>query len=109
MAAAVRNKQDLYSLLGVDYIIAPLKVLQSLKETITSPDEKYAYMRRLSPQSAATYEFSKEELVKWDQRSLAAAMGPASVELLTAGIDGYTKQANQVEELFGKIWPPPNV
>ncbi|XP_057521083.1 uncharacterized protein LOC130801287 [Amaranthus tricolor] len=109
MAAAVRNKQDLYSLLGVDYIIAPLKVLQSLKETITSPDEKYAYMRRLSPQSAATYEFSKEELVKWDQRSLAAAMGPASVELLTAGIDGYTNQANRVEELFGKIWPPPNV
>lgn len=46
----------------VDYIIAPLKVLQSLKETITSPDEKYAYMRRLSPQSAATYEFSKEEV-----------------------------------------------
>ncbi|XP_021738112.1 uncharacterized protein LOC110704612 isoform X2 [Chenopodium quinoa] len=109
MAAAVRNKQDLYSLLGVDYIIAPLKVLGSLKESITSPDEKYAFMRRLSPQSAATYEFSKEELVKWDQRSLASAMGPAAVELLTAGIDGYSNQANRVEELFGKIWPPPNV
>lgn len=53
--------------------------------------------------------FPSHQLVKWDQRSLAAAMGPASVELLTAGIDGYTKQANQVEELFGKIWPPPNV
>ncbi|KMT12544.1 hypothetical protein BVRB_5g097920 [Beta vulgaris subsp. vulgaris] len=109
MAAAVRNKQDLYSLLGVDYIIAPLKVLQSLKESISSPDEKYAIMRRLSPQSAATYEFSKDELVKWDQRTLASAMGPAAVELLTAGIDGYANQANRVEELFGKIWPPPNV
>uniref|UniRef100_A0A803L6I6 Transaldolase n=1 Tax=Chenopodium quinoa TaxID=63459 RepID=A0A803L6I6_CHEQI len=109
MAAAVRNKQDLYSLLGVDYIIAPLKVLGSLKESITSPDEKYAFTRRLSPQSAATYEFSKEELVKWDQRSLASAMGPAAVDLLTAGIDGYSNQANRVEELFGKIWPPPNV
>ncbi|XP_062080420.1 uncharacterized protein LOC133785181 [Humulus lupulus] len=27
MAAAVRNKQDLFSLVGVDYIIAPLKLL----------------------------------------------------------------------------------
>ncbi|KAL2901784.1 Transaldolase [Bienertia sinuspersici] len=62
MAAAVRNKQDLYSLLGVDYIIAPLKVLESLKESATSPDEKYAFTRRLSPHSAAAYEFSKEEV-----------------------------------------------
>ncbi|KNA16665.1 hypothetical protein SOVF_087030 [Spinacia oleracea] len=109
MAAAVRNKQDLYSLLGVDYIIAPLKVLESLKDSVTTPDEKYAFTRRLSPQSAATYEFSKEELVKWDQRSLTSAMGPCAVELLTAGIDGYSNQANRVEDLFGKIWPPPNV
>ncbi|KAJ6308287.1 hypothetical protein OIU76_017964 [Salix suchowensis] len=43
MAAAVRNKQDLFSLLGVDYIIAPLKVLQSLKESITTPDEKVLF------------------------------------------------------------------
>ena len=27
MAAAIRNKQDLFSLLGIDYIISPLKVL----------------------------------------------------------------------------------
>lgn len=109
MAAAVRNKQDLYSLLGVDYIIASLKVLESLKESVTSPDEKYAFTRRLSPQSAATYEFSKEELVKWDQKSFASAMGPAAMELLAAGIDGHANQAKRVEELFGKIWPPPNV
>ncbi|KAG6788464.1 hypothetical protein POTOM_004531 [Populus tomentosa] len=143
MAAAVRNKQDLFSLLGVDYIIAPLKVMQSLKESITTPDEKYSFVRRLSPHSAAAYSFSEEEhsrvkqnaflenhkkncqrgnkamilghnhhaspLIKWDQLSLASAMGPASVELLAAGLDGYVNQAKRVEELFAKIWPPPNV
>lgn len=36
-------------------------------------------------------------------------MRPASLELLTAGLDGYADQAKRVEELFGKIWPPPNV
>ncbi|KAK7251168.1 hypothetical protein RIF29_34123 [Crotalaria pallida] len=109
MAAAVRNKQDLFSLLGVDYIIAPLKVLQSLKESIASPDEKYSFVRRLSPQSAAKYVFSDEELVKWNQTSFTKAMGPAAEQLLSAGLDGYANQANRVEELFGKIWPPPNV
>ncbi|KAK4769171.1 hypothetical protein SAY86_027321 [Trapa natans] len=109
MAAAVRNKQDLFSLLGVDYIIAPLKVLQSLKESASVPDEKYSFVRRLSPQTASTYEFSKEELLKWDQISLASAMGPASVELLAAGLDGYVNQSKRVEHLFGKIWPPANV
>ncbi|GMH09514.1 hypothetical protein Nepgr_011355 [Nepenthes gracilis] len=109
MAAAVRNKQDLFNLLGVDYIIAPLKILQSLKESVTFPDEKYAFVKRLSPESAAIFDFKEEELVKWDQRSLASAMGPAAVELLAAGLDGYVNQATRVEELFGKIWPPPNV
>ncbi|CAI0413718.1 unnamed protein product [Linum tenue] len=109
MAAAVRNKQDLFSLLGVDYIIAPLKVLSSLKESVTTPDGKYGFVQRLSPQSAANYSFKEEELVKWDQLSLASAMGPAAVELLATGLDGYAIQANRVEELFAKIWPPPNV
>ncbi|KAM5572825.1 hypothetical protein ABKV19_012732 [Rosa sericea] len=109
MAAAVRNKQDLFSLLGVDYIIAPLKVLQSLKETVTTPEEKYSFVRRLSPQSAAKYNFNEEELVKWDQLTFASAVGPAAVELLAGGLDGYANQANRVEELFGKLWPPPNV
>ncbi|KAH1202207.1 Transaldolase [Glycine max] len=109
MAAAVRNKQDLFSLLGVDYIIAPLKVLQSLKESIASPDEKYSFVRRLSAQSAAKYTFSDEELVKWDEDSLTKAMGPAAVQLLAAGLDGHADQAKRVEELFEKIWPPPNV
>ncbi|CAM8876936.1 unnamed protein product [Rhodiola kirilowii] len=109
MAAAVRNKQDLFSLLGVDYIIAPLKVLQSLKESITTPDEKFSFVRRLSPKTAKTYNFTPEELIKWDQRSLAAAMGPASVDLLTSGLEGYVNQIKRTEDLFEKIWPPPNV
>lgn len=47
--------------------------------------------------------------MKWDQHKFESAMGPASVDLLTAGLDGYIDQAKRVEELFGKIWPPPNV
>ncbi|KAH0921394.1 hypothetical protein HID58_021412 [Brassica napus] len=110
MAAAVRNKQDLFSLLGVDYVIAPLKVLQSLKDSPAVPDdEKYSFVRKLSPETATHYNFPNKELVKWDQLSLASAMGPASVELLSAGVEGYANQAKRVEELFGKIWPPPNV
>ncbi|GFQ05039.1 transaldolase [Phtheirospermum japonicum] len=109
MAAAIRNKQDVFNLLGVDYIISPLKILESLKESVTPPDEKYSLVRRLSPQSAASYNFSDDELVKWDQYSFASAMGPAATELLTAGMDGYANQSKRVEELFGKIWPPPNV
>ncbi|KAL9249362.1 Transaldolase-like protein [Drosera capensis] len=109
MAAAVRNKQDLFNLLGVDYIILPLKVLQSLKESITYPDDKFAFVRRLSPQSAVSYDFKEEELVKWDQQSMASAMGPAAVELLATGLDGYVNQAKKVEEFFRKVWPPPNV
>ncbi|GER30399.1 ABC transporter F family member 4 [Striga asiatica] len=108
MAAAIRNKQDVFNLLGVDYIISPLKILQSLKESVTPPDEKYSLMRRLSTQSAASYTFRDEELVKWDQYSFASALGPAATELLTAGINGYSNQSERVEELFGKIWPPPN-
>ncbi|XP_022957807.1 uncharacterized protein LOC111459239 [Cucurbita moschata] len=109
MAAAVRNKQDLFSLLGVDYIIAPLKVLQSLKESVTDPDDKFSFIRKLSPQSAANYVFSDEEVKKWDQLSVASGMGPAALKLLATGLEGYVDQTKRVEELFGKIWPPPNV
>ncbi|KAL8525184.1 hypothetical protein ACS0TY_014709 [Phlomoides rotata] len=109
MAAAIRNKQDVYNLLGVDYIISPLKILQSLKDSVTPPDEKYSLVRRLSPQSAASYNFTNEELVKWDQYSFSSELGPAAVELLSAGLDGYATQSKRVEDLFGKIWPPPNV
>ncbi|KAK1608919.1 hypothetical protein QYE76_032592 [Lolium multiflorum] len=109
MAAAVRNKQDVFSLLGIDYIIAPVKILQSLDESVTDPDEKYGYVQRLTPSLDKMYNFTEEELVKWDQLSLAAAMGPAAEELLASGLEGYANQARRVEELFGKIWPPPNV
>ncbi|URD82672.1 Transaldolase [Musa troglodytarum] len=109
MVAAIRNKQDIFSLLGVDYMILPLKILQSLKESITYPDEKYSFVRKLSPSSAMTYNFSQEELVNWDEASFSSAMGPASKELLAAVLEGYANQTKRVEELFGKIWPPPNV
>ncbi|RZC63830.1 hypothetical protein C5167_025572 [Papaver somniferum] len=109
MAAAVRNKQDLFSLLGVDYIIAPLKILHSLKESSAYPDEKYGFVRRLSPDLAREYNFKEEELVKWDQLKFASTMGSAAEELLASGLDGYVNQTKRVEELFGKIWPPPNV
>lgn len=49
------------------------------------------------------------QLTKWDQLTVASAMGPAAVELLATGLEGYVNQAKRVEELFGKIWPPPNV
>ncbi|XXG67397.1 hypothetical protein AAC387_Pa06g0755 [Persea americana] len=109
MAAGIRNKQDIFSLTGIDYIVAPLKILQSLKESIILPDEKYSFARRLSPSSSMMYNFSEEELVKWDQLSFATAIGPAAEDLLGAGLESYTKQTRRVEELFGKIWPPPNV
>nr|XP_043627803.1 transaldolase [Erigeron canadensis] len=109
MVASIRNKQDVFNVLGVDYIITPLKILQALKDSVTPDDDKYTFVKRLSSESAAAYNFTEEELVKWDQRSFAAAMGPAALELLASGMDGYSNQAMRVEELFGKIWPPPNV
>ncbi|KAL8263773.1 hypothetical protein R6Q59_021903 [Mikania micrantha] len=109
MVASIRNKQDVFNVLGVDYIITPLKILQALKESVTPDDDKYTFVKRLSSQSAAAYNFTDEELVKWDQLSFASGMGPAALELLATGMDGYSNQAKRVEELFGKIWPPPNV
>ncbi|KAI7730221.1 hypothetical protein M8C21_023058 [Ambrosia artemisiifolia] len=108
MVASIRNKQDVFNVLGVDYIITPLKILQALKESVTPDDDKYTFVKRLSSQSAAAYNFTDEELVKWDQLSFASGMGPAALELLASGMDGYSNQAKRVEELFGKIWPPPN-
>lgn len=45
----------------VDYIITPLKILQALKESVT-PDDKYSFVKRLSPDSANAYNFSEEEV-----------------------------------------------
>eukprot|EP00261_Vitis_vinifera_P031881 XP_019073124.1 PREDICTED: uncharacterized protein LOC100257422 isoform X2 [Vitis vinifera] len=92
MAAAVRNKQDLFSLLGVDYIIAPLKVLESLKESITSPDEKYSFVRRLSPNSAASYSFSEEEnfLKTFSQGRYQKEHGLRIIEWKTKDVPPFT-------------------
>jgi len=109
VAAAIRNKQDIFSLLGIDYIIVPLKILQSLKDSKTLPDDKYSFVRRLSPNAAQAYNFTAEELVKWDQATFASAIGPAAEELLAAGLEGYINQSKRVEAYFTKIWPPPNV
>uniref|UniRef100_A0A0D6R4T4 transaldolase n=1 Tax=Araucaria cunninghamii TaxID=56994 RepID=A0A0D6R4T4_ARACU len=109
MAAAIRNKQDMFSLLGIDYLIVPLKILESLKESKAILDDKYSFVRRLSPEIAQGYNFTPEELMTWDQLAFASAMGPAAEELLAAGLDGYINQNKRVEEYFAKMWPPPNV
>ncbi|CAI0477231.1 unnamed protein product [Linum tenue] len=75
MAAVVRNKQDLFILLGYYHLSRSLSPLL------------------ISPQSAANYSLKEEELVKWDQLSLASAMGLVAVELLATGLDGYAIQA----------------
>jgi hypothetical protein len=78
----------------VDYIIAPLKVLQSLKESVASPDEKYSFVRRLSPQSAGRYVFSDEEV--WFQPLISFV---ASLILNIVGIS-YLNLENCVVSLY---------
>lgn len=109
MAAAVRNKQDVFSLLGIDYLIVPVKVLQSLKESKADVEDKYAFARRLSPSASQAANFSDDELLKWDQGTFAKALGPLAEELLEQGLDGYINNTLRLEEHFTKIWPPPNV
>lgn len=109
MAAAVRNKQDVFSLLGLDYLIVPVKVLLSLKESKADLEDKYAFARRLSPSTAQNATFSEQEIQKWDQGTFAKALGPLAEDLLRRGLDGYINNTERVEEHFSKIWPPPNV
>lgn len=109
MAAAIRNKQDLFSVLGVNYIIVPVKIIQSLQESKVSVDDKYSFARRLSPITAGTYSFMPEELVSWNQNNFADVLSPAAEELLARGLEGYLNNTRRLEEYFAKIWPPPNV
>ena len=39
-----------------------MKILQSLDESITDPDEKYGYVQRLTPSLDKTYNFTEEEV-----------------------------------------------
>lgn len=109
MAAAVRNKQDLFSILGIDYVIVPVKILQSLQESKALADDKYSFARRLSPAEAETFSFTSKELVSWDQKTFAEGLGPSAEELLARGLEGYVNNTKRLEEYFAKIWPPPNV
>lgn len=45
-------------------MIAPLKVLQSLKDSPAIPDdEKYSFVRKLSPETATHYNFTNKEVL----------------------------------------------
>jgi hypothetical protein len=46
----------------IDYIITPVKILQSLDESVTDPDEKYGYVQRLTPSLDKMYNFTEEEV-----------------------------------------------
>ncbi|KAH7291516.1 hypothetical protein KP509_29G020100 [Ceratopteris richardii] len=109
MAAAVRNKQDLFSILGVDYIITPVKIVQSLQESEALPDDKYSFARCLNPTDAEVFPFTENELVTWDQKMFAERLTPAAEDLLAKGLESYLSNTKRLEEYFAKIWPPPNV
>ncbi|KAK8944433.1 hypothetical protein KSP39_PZI008294 [Platanthera zijinensis] len=109
MAAAVRNKQDVFSLLGVEYIIAPLKILQSLKESIMLPDEKYSFMRRLSPSSSISYNFSDEEVICSPILSIYKAQIPESMQYLRRKLKGKVTRLVRAEFGKGKGWPRPYI
>ncbi|KAL3700418.1 hypothetical protein R1sor_018440 [Riccia sorocarpa] len=109
MAAAVRNKQDVFSLLGLDYLVVPVKVLQSLKESKADFGEKYAFEPRLTPSAAKSITFRADESKKWDQVRFTSELGPMAEEMLANGIEGSIAQIKRIEEHFSKIWPPPNV
>lgn len=109
MAAAVRNKQDVFSLLGLDYLVVPVKVLQSLKDTKTDLEDKYAFVRRLDPSASQFTQFSDDELVQWDRSTFVSSLGPLAEDLIGCGIESYSGNTLRLEEHFSKIWPPPNV
>ncbi|GBG83607.1 hypothetical protein CBR_g37411 [Chara braunii] len=107
MAAAIRNKQDVLSLLGCDYLIVPVKVLQSLKDAPADLDSKFGFERRLSPSAARATQFPAME--KLDQESFLKQLGPYAEQMLKQGLESYSRASERVEESLARIWPPPNM
>ncbi|GJP33932.1 hypothetical protein CLOM_g11250 [Closterium sp. NIES-68] len=98
MASNIRNKQDALSLLGTDYLVVPLKVLEALRDSPASAD--------LKPAAAAA---SADKVKPWDMARFMANVGPCARHLLQAEIESAVAQTEKVEKHFQKIWPPPNV
>jgi transaldolase len=46
----------------LDYLVVPVKVLQSLKDTKTDLEDKYAFVRRLDPSASQFTQFSDDEV-----------------------------------------------
>eukprot|EP00271_Cylindrocystis_brebissonii_P014188 TRINITY_DN35458_c0_g1_i1.p1 TRINITY_DN35458_c0_g1~~TRINITY_DN35458_c0_g1_i1.p1 ORF type:complete len:420 (-),score=62.03 TRINITY_DN35458_c0_g1_i1:531-1790(-) len=110
MASNVRTKEDVLGLLGVDYIIAPVKILESLKETEVSKADggNAKYEKKVGGDSAAL-SVSVDEAKDWDSAKFDRESGPCSRSLLASELEGSVAQSHRVEEYFAKIWPPPNV
>jgi transaldolase len=87
----------------------PVKVLQSLKDTKTDLEDKYAFVRRLDPSASQFTQFSDDELVQWDQSTFVSSLGLLAEDLIGCGIESYSGNTLRLEEHFSKIWPPPNV
>lgn len=107
MASNVRTKEDVLALLGVDYIVAPLKVLNSLKSSPAGDQRKYS--QKINLDSGDTNLFTSKEFEKWDQEKYEAELGPCARQLLHTELESAVSQLNRVEEHFSKIWPPPNM
>eukprot|EP00850_Spirogloea_muscicola_P006393 SM000030S11402 [mRNA] locus=s30:521344:524822:+ [translate_table: standard] len=107
MASAIRNKQDVFSLLGVDYLVVPVKVLQSLKDSAADSGEGAAFTRCLNPSTSMAP--GKAEPSAWTEERFLSELGLCSKELLQASLESELQQSQRVADFFAKIWPPPNV
>jgi hypothetical protein len=47
---------------SIDFVIVPLKILQSLQEAKALKDDKYSFSRRLSSAEAETFNFTEQEV-----------------------------------------------
>ncbi|KAJ7564906.1 hypothetical protein O6H91_02G039000 [Diphasiastrum complanatum] len=109
IAAAIRNKNDILSLVGLDYLVVPVKILDSLRESNVLLENEDIPRLQLTPHAAQAANFSDDQLKRWDESRFTAALGPLAKELLASGLEGYVSQTRRVEEHIAKVWPPPNV